>query len=163
MIRISIFLCILVLVSCRGKEAMPTDVMAKDKMQAVLWDMMRADQFLTNYLLKNDTGKDRQAETIKLYQQVLTIHNISKEDLQKSLDYYKARPILMKEIMDSLSKPVLANAPTLPVADTVKPQPIKEEQIVEPVSDTAVRSFRDTSNKIFRDTSRRRPRALKGN
>jgi hypothetical protein len=126
---------ICILAACKKKESIPDNVMPRDKMEAVLWDMMRADQFLVNFVLRNDSGIDRRAESIRLYQQVLAIHSISKEDLEKSLNYYKTHPLLMKDIMDSLSRATTI-APTLPVLipDTVKP--VGEERIVAPITDT---------------------------
>ena len=71
-------------------------------MQAVVWDMMRADQFVTILYLEKDSTLDRNTESIKLYQQVFRIHQISKEEFQQSLSFYRSHPALLKVIMDSL-------------------------------------------------------------
>jgi uncharacterized protein DUF4296 len=42
-------------------------------------------------------------KSIELYEQVFRIHNITKNEFQKSLDFYQARPDLLKIIFDSIS------------------------------------------------------------
>jgi Domain of unknown function (DUF4296) len=92
----------LLIPGCKNKDAVPNSVLPRDKMQAVLWDMMRADQFLSDYVLNKDTSLKRATESIKLYQQVLAINGITKEKFERSFSYYKAHPILLKAIMDSI-------------------------------------------------------------
>ncbi len=70
-------------------------------MQAVLWDIIRADAFTTEYI-KKDSAKNEVEENLKLQQQIFGIHHISKEDFYKSFDYYKKNSGLLKPIMDSM-------------------------------------------------------------
>lgn len=70
-------------------------------MQAVLWDIIRADAFTTEYI-KKDSAKNDVEENLKLQQQVFAIHHVSKEDFYKSFDYYKKNSGLLKPIMDSM-------------------------------------------------------------
>ena len=87
--------------SCTNRDKVPDNVLSPKKMQSVLWDMLRADQFVATYVVK-DTGLNKKQESIKLYQQVFQIHNISKEKFQKSLEFYQNRPDLLKVILDSI-------------------------------------------------------------
>jgi hypothetical protein len=100
---------------CRSEKRR---ILPKDKMQAVMWDMMRADKFLSDYVLSRDTSKKKDSESIKLYQQVLAIHRVNGEQFSESLQYYKERPDELRQIMDSISKP-----PVTPPAETVQPLP----------------------------------------
>ncbi len=130
----------LLFVGCKNKNRIPNDILPREKMQAVLWDMIRADQFLTSYVLTGDSSKDKTAESIKFYQQVLSIHQVEKEEFQNSLSYYQSHPELLKDIMDSLSRPKKA-VPT----DITSPVPVDavspgEERLIQP--DTAVNPLR---------------------
>ena len=106
-----ILLSSVIIVSCKGKNKIPGDVLPPSKMEAVLWDMMRADKFLSDYVFYADTSKEKKAESIKLYQQVFTIHDITKEKFQHSFSWYQSHPAFLKSIMDSLSSNA-ASAPT---------------------------------------------------
>ena len=81
---------------------MPEGILSPDKMQEVLWDMIRADEFLVSYVIK-DTSVDRKTESIKLYEMVFDLHDISKSTLEKSFKYYQQHPEILKPIMDSLN------------------------------------------------------------
>lgn len=110
-------ICIL---GCKSKNAIPNEILPPKKMQAVLWDMMRADQFLADYVLNKDTSLKKQAESIKLYQQVLELNNVTKEKFQQSFAFYKGHPNLLQAILDSI---VAIPAPTLEIK---KPVPVKD-------------------------------------
>lgn len=106
---------------CKNKNAIPGNVLPQKKMQTVLWDMMRADQFLADYVLNKDTSLKRKTESIKLYQQILAINGVTKEKFERSFTFYKSNPVLLKVIMDSI-----VNAAPEPVADTTRHDPIKD-------------------------------------
>lgn len=98
-----IFFLLIVVLGCGKKNKIPGDVLPQKKMQAVLWDMMRVDQFLADYVLNKDSSKKKTTESLLYYQQVFAIHKISREEFQHSLAYYKTHPVLLKTIMDSIS------------------------------------------------------------
>lgn len=68
-----------------------------------MWDMLRADEFVTSFIWKNDSNVNRMEESLRLYEQVFSIHNISKEQFEKSLVFYREHPDLLKMIIDTLS------------------------------------------------------------
>lgn len=114
------FFCLL-LGSCNNKEV-DSDILPATKMQLILSDLMKADQFISDFRVPNDTIMDRDVESIKLYQRVFALHDITKVQFDRSLAYYQSRPDLLKVIMDSISKPVIV-APvqtTPPVDSTLK-------------------------------------------
>jgi len=67
-----------------------------------MWDMIRADQYATDYLLRDSTKK-RKEESVKLYDEIFRIHKITADEFKKSLAYYSARPDLLGPIIDSLA------------------------------------------------------------
>jgi hypothetical protein len=102
--RGSFWLLILFLaVSCTNKDSLPRGIIPKDKMEKILWDMIMADQYSTQYLVRDSARKNPKMETMKLYAEVFQIHHVSKEEFQKSFSYYLGRPDLTKIMFDSLS------------------------------------------------------------
>lgn len=98
-IRILIFaVCIF---SCR--YSVPKDVLPPKKMQAVLWDVMQADEMAEYYSAKDSTFRSL-SKHVDYYQKVFSIHKISKEDFTRSLSYYENHPAALKTIIDSLQK-----------------------------------------------------------
>ncbi|HEX4875315.1 MAG TPA: DUF4296 domain-containing protein [Chitinophagaceae bacterium] len=113
-------------------------VLPPDKMQAVLWDLMRADKFLSDYVLNKDSSKKADTESVKLYRQVFALHQISGEEFSRSFTYYKDHPEQLKAIMDSINRPVAAPvaAPTAPVQPPVVPQQQSAADTVPVKADT---------------------------
>lgn len=91
----------LILISCGKKHTIPSEVLQPAKMQLVLWDIMRADAVTTQHL-KTYTSPEAAAENVKLQKQVFAIHNVTREDFYKSLEYYKTHTSLMKVMIDSM-------------------------------------------------------------
>jgi Domain of unknown function (DUF4296) len=119
-----IICCSIIIAGCKNKNSVPAGIIPQKKMQAIIWDMMRADQFLTDFVLNKDTSLDKRTESIRLYTQVFTIHQISKEQYEESFSFYKTHPALFKAIMDTLSQPKTAETPT----EMIK-QPVPEDSL----------------------------------
>ena len=98
-----VLLILLIFLNCSGKNEIPADILSKEKMQEVIWDMIRADEFVTIFILKNDSAINRLAESSQLYDQVFFIHDITKVRFQKSLAFYRNHPDQLKIIIDSLN------------------------------------------------------------
>ena len=109
--RLLIICCLFFIIGCKNKNRIPAGVIPQKKMQAIVWDMMRADQFLTDFVLSKDSSLDKRTESIKLYTKVFAIHQISKEQYEQSFSFYKKHPALLIVIMDSISRPK-TEAPT---------------------------------------------------
>ena len=89
------------LISCGNNDKRPSGILAPDKMQAVLWDVIKAEAFTTEFI-KRDSAKNAAEENSKLQQQIFAIHKISKADFYKSYDYYKSNTTQFKVILDSM-------------------------------------------------------------
>jgi hypothetical protein len=87
------------LLSC--KSSVPKDVLPPQKMQAVLWDVMLADETADYYSVK-DSSFRKLSKHVDYYQKIFAIHKISKEDFTRSLAYYTDHPATLKTILDSL-------------------------------------------------------------
>ncbi|BFG69243.1 hypothetical protein KACHI17_01240 [Sediminibacterium sp. KACHI17] len=76
-------------------------IIPKDSMQAIMWDMMKADEVFIRKLVA-DSNAAKNKEDVKLYETVFRIHKINKDRFFESYRYYEAHPILLKEIIDSI-------------------------------------------------------------
>ena len=100
------FFLFFIVVGCNNADKIPRNVLSQEKMRALLQDMMKADQFLSDYLLNTDTSKKREPESIKLYNQVFAIHQVEPDKFYESLNFYRQHPSLLKDVFDSISKKV---------------------------------------------------------
>ena len=98
---IIIILTLLVFSGCIDKNKVPDGVLGQQQMRLVMWDLMRADEFVNDFVIKDST-KDRKTESIKLYEKIFALHNTSQEEFRKSLTFYESRPDLLKTVTDSL-------------------------------------------------------------
>jgi hypothetical protein len=102
MTRLFFIIVVLLLVRCSNRPALPAGIIAQPTMETVLWQLMQADEFFANYVIKDST-KNTTAERTKLYQQVFSIHKISREEFKKSYDFYINRPEISRPMFDSLA------------------------------------------------------------
>ncbi len=96
-----LFLSLIIFISCRNKNDIPSGILKPEKMQVVLWDVIKADAFTTEFI-KKDSTKNAVLENLKLQKQIFAIHHISKEEFYKSYDYYKLNSVKLKIILDSM-------------------------------------------------------------
>src|SRR6187399_285236 len=86
---------------CIRDNKIPKDVIPQNEMRKIMWDLMRADAYVTDFVMKDST-RDKKAESVKLYEKIFDIHATSQEAFKKSLAFYQNRPDLFKVISDSL-------------------------------------------------------------
>ncbi|MBN8676308.1 MAG: DUF4296 domain-containing protein [Chitinophagales bacterium] len=135
--RITFFIVLVTLVvACGSKGDVPKDVLPKEKMEDVMWDMLRADEFVKEYMLARDSSLRDTAEYIKMYERIFRLNKTNREQYAESFTYYRTHPKLMKEILDSLnvrgqlqSLPAEANIPEKAPFFTDPP----EKKIAKPV------------------------------
>ncbi len=103
MTRLLFLLLFCFLIGCANKDSIPSGIISKPEMQKVMWDMIQADQFSKRFLIKDSAKKNVSLETMKLYDEVFQLHHITRDEFQKSYQFYLGRPDIFKVIMDSLS------------------------------------------------------------
>lgn len=97
-------LLILLFIACTNKTKIPTDVLARDEMEKVMWDMIQADRFSSQFLERDSViKKNIKTETFKLYEKVFQLHKITREEFVHSFKFYLSRPDINKVLFDSLS------------------------------------------------------------
>lgn len=95
-------LFVVLLVGCGTGDRRPAGVVPRKKMEAMLWDFMRADVFVNDYVLPRDSSLNANREKEQVFQRVLRFNNVTQADFRKSLDYYMDHPDLMKTVLDSV-------------------------------------------------------------
>jgi hypothetical protein len=100
--RIVILLCFVVL-SCAENSSLPEEILPPPKMEAVLYDVISADE-LADYSGIRDSTYRALSKRTSLYDSVFQFHSTNKESFKKSLEFYQGRPDLLKVILDSLQK-----------------------------------------------------------
>jgi len=100
--RFSLFIILIISnFGCIRDNKVPKDVIPQNQMRKIMWDLMRADAYVTDFVMKDST-RDKKAESAKLYEKVFDIHSTTRETFKKSLVFYQSRPDLFKAISDSL-------------------------------------------------------------
>ena len=89
------------LTGCTRTNKIPDGVLAQNEMRKLMWDMMRADAYVADFIMKDST-RNHKAESAALYKQIFTIHSTTEDIFRKSLAFYQGRPDLLKAITDSL-------------------------------------------------------------
>jgi Domain of unknown function (DUF4296) len=87
---------------CAGKDGVPRGIIPRDRMEQVMWDMAQADQYVALYLAKDSAHIDRKKETLKLYETVFRLYDVSLEQFRKSYRYYLDHPELGQLLFDSV-------------------------------------------------------------
>jgi len=90
-------------IGCADKESVPSGILPLSKMQTVMWDMIQADQYAALSVAKDSSGHiNNKTETLKLYEEVFRLHEVSREEFRKSYRYYLDHPELNQQLFDSL-------------------------------------------------------------
>ena len=103
-VGLTILVVAALLASCSDKNKLPENVLPHAKMQAVMWDIIRANDYLNNYVFYKDPATDKLAESEKWNNKVFEFHKITRQQFKISYEYYQQHPLLMKALMDSIGK-----------------------------------------------------------
>ena len=96
-----LFIISFLVIGCSEKNKSGVDIIPRQKMAKIIWDIMLVDEFASAYIA-NDTSKNIKEERIKLYQKVFQVHQVSEKQFSKSFKYYSGRPDIMKVLFDTL-------------------------------------------------------------
>jgi hypothetical protein len=97
---VAVVLSLVVFTACSSRPV-PEGVLAPDQMRPIVYDLIRSDELVNNFLLR-DTSLEADEQHIKMYEQVFKIHKTSRDEFYKSLRYYQAHPDVNKLLLDSL-------------------------------------------------------------
>jgi|SRR6185436_12091660 len=100
--RCLFFISLLVIsFGCVRNDRVPKNIISQNEMRKIMWDLMRADAYVSDFIMKDST-RDKKTESAILYEKVFAIHSTTQEIFKKSMSFYESRPDLLKVITDSL-------------------------------------------------------------
>ena len=89
------------LAGCSTSNDFPEGVIQPPDMKFIVWDMMLGSE-LSLSQLSSDSMKINQ-KTTAIFQQVFSIHHVTKEQFYQSFTYYQTHPNQNKILFDSLT------------------------------------------------------------
>lgn len=89
------------MISCTNSGEVPKGIIPVAKMTDLLEDMLLADAFANNYIIKDSTIDLKKANA-KEYEKIFALHHVSKEEFSRSYEFYAANTDLSKTIFDSI-------------------------------------------------------------
>jgi hypothetical protein len=102
--RYFLFLSLL-MCACSGDTSLPKDVLPKEKMQQVLYDVIKADE-MVDFRKYSDSTYNAFSKRTAFYDTIFQLHGVRKETFQKSLHFYQGRPDLLRDIIEAMNKKV---------------------------------------------------------
>ncbi|WP_315817577.1 DUF4296 domain-containing protein [Paraflavitalea speifideaquila] len=95
---------VILFVACTNKNKIPKDVVPQEQMEKVMWDMIQADRFSSQFLERDSAArKNIKIETLQLYERVFQIHKITKDEFVHSFEFYLSRPDINRVLFDTLA------------------------------------------------------------
>lgn len=118
MIKFFFFISAVILITgCFSKSNLPKGILSQDKMQAVLWDVIKANEY-ADKILSKDSSKDAAVENAKMQLQIFELHKTTKDEFYRSNDYYQKNVELMLPLVVSLTTKARNEKITMPENNT---------------------------------------------
>jgi len=102
--RLAAMIILVATCGCQSRQDVPSDILSTDKMEKVLFDMLRSGHMVNNFILSKDSSINKDQAQIEWLNKVLIFHAVSEQQFKKSFSYYQHHPELMAKVMDSISK-----------------------------------------------------------
>lgn len=99
----AIFLLLLFMASCSNRNDIPNNIILPDSMASIMKDVIMAESYSSQYILKDSLKKDKVKANQNLLEDIFKVHHISRTEFKNSLVFYESRPDLNKKIFDSLN------------------------------------------------------------
>lgn len=93
---------IFLMAGCSNKDTNLKGILSKEKMQAVMWDIIGADVF-TEQFIKKDSLKNASIENMNMQNKIFSLHGVTREEFKNSYEYYIFHTAQMKLILDSMT------------------------------------------------------------
>ncbi|MBZ4188395.1 DUF4296 domain-containing protein [Niabella beijingensis] len=113
---------LIVALTCFACGGRPRDVLPREKMQAVLWDIAKGGEFVNGYVYYRHPDLNRALVNQQVLNQIFTLHKITKKEFEKSLEYYQRKPDIFVGMLDSINaQQTRAKQDTLHRSDSSRP------------------------------------------
>lgn len=133
---IIVVLAMICLAACGKKDKVPKGILEREEMEAVLWDLMQADEFLKDHILNKDTTLNDTTESIRMYERVFAFNNTSRDEFSRSFKYYREHTTLIKDVLDSLNVKATQIEPNQNVPRPIESIPIDTGSVRKSIVDT---------------------------
>lgn len=91
-------------VACINKNKIPSDVLPREEMEKVMWDMIQADRFSSQFMERDSTlRKNIKIENLKQYERVFQLHKVTREEFVHSFKFYLSRPDINRVLFDTMA------------------------------------------------------------
>jgi hypothetical protein len=87
--------------ACAGEDEIPGDVLAREPMGNILFEISMAEAYLENYVFRDSTVKRDSALRMQL-ETVLLANKISPEAFRRSYAWYKQHPNDFRVVVDTM-------------------------------------------------------------
>lgn len=122
--RKATFICLLLIFTNCSKNPVPKGILAPDKMKKVVYDILKADEYVSNFVSKDTTANIKMKRSI-VYEQVFRLHNTNRKEFFTSYKYYQQHPDIQKALFDSLLATANREKSEIPKILPVKPVKLK--------------------------------------
>ncbi len=100
--RKAIYICLTVIFIGCSHSPVPGGILSPDKMEKVVYDLLKVDEYLNNFVAKDTTENIKMKRSI-LYEQVFKLHDTERKQFYTSYKYYQQHPDIQKTLFDSVS------------------------------------------------------------
>ena len=80
---------------------MPKGILPADKMEKVIYDLLKIDEYISTYVAKDTTADIKMKRSI-YYEQVFKLHNTNRKAFFTSYTFYQQHPDIQKNLFDSV-------------------------------------------------------------
>lgn len=100
MMRLLIIPVLIILNAC-SSSPVPKGILPPQRMQKIVYDLIRIDEFINNFVVKDSTVDMKKKRSI-LYEQAFRVNNTTRKEFYSSYKYYQQHPSIQKALFDSL-------------------------------------------------------------
>jgi hypothetical protein len=100
MTKLLIFSVLFLFYAC-SSSPVPRGILPPERMQKVVYDLIRVDEFINNFVVKDSTV-DVKKKRSSLYEQAFKVNNTNKKEFYSSYKYYQQHPDIQRGLFDSL-------------------------------------------------------------
>lgn len=98
--KLLIIFLVVIFIAC-SSSPVPRGILPPEKMQKVVYDLIRVDEFMNNFVSKDTTVNLKKKRSI-LYEQVFKVDDTDRKQFYASYKYYQQHPDIQKWLFDSL-------------------------------------------------------------
>jgi len=100
--RKAIYICFTVILIACSNSSLPKGILTPDKMENIVYDLLKADEYLSNFVSK-DTSVNIKKQRGIFYGKIFKLYDTNRKEFYTSYAYYQQHPDIQKTLFDSIS------------------------------------------------------------